>query len=256
VTEDQDYDRLAADYHRIFPDWRETVNRQGEQLDRLIRAEMADRAMDVLDCSSGIGTQAIGLARRGHRVTASDISTAALERSTREGHALGVHLVTVRADIRQLGKAISGHFDVVLSCDNAISHLLTPIDLRTALEAMRDCLNPGGLLLMSLRDYRRDARGRPRATVPSISGRPGHRQTVFQLWDWETPRIYRPDLVFLAETSAGWQLKVYPLPRLRTWTRHGVIAQLNAAGLSDVRWRPAQETGFYQPIATGRHQPV
>ena len=252
MDEAEAYDRLAADYHRIFPDWRDTVDRQGEQLDRLIRSDMGDRALNVLDCSSGIGTQAIGLARRGHRVTASDISPAALERAVREGQAWDIELVTVVADIRHLERAITERFDVVLSCDNSICHLLSPADLRTAFTAMRDRLNPGGLFLVSLRDYRRDARGRPPATPPRVSGDPGRRQAVFQLWRWEARDIYRPDLVFLLEADGRWQLSVYPLPRLRAWTREPLVAQLNAAALSDVRWRPPAETGYYQPIATGR----
>jgi SAM-dependent methyltransferase len=246
------YDRLAADYHRIFPDWRETVDRQGGALDRLIRAEVADRPLDVLDCSSGIGTQAIGLALRGHRVVASDISAAALRRAAREALARGARLHTVQADMRQLGSAISDRFDVVLSCDNSISHFLSAGDLRTALAAMRDRLKPDGLLLVSLRDYRHDARGRPSATAPHVWGKPGRRRVVIQLWNWESRLVYRPDLAFLEERARDWRLQVYRLPPLRAWTRSPIVDQLRRARLSDVRLRRPAETGYYQPIATGR----
>jgi glycine/sarcosine N-methyltransferase len=248
------YDRLAADYHRIFPDWRETVDRQGRALDRLIRAEVADRPLEVLDCSSGIGTQAIGLALRGHRVVASDISAAALRRAAREALARGARLHTVQADMRQLGSAISDRFDVVLSCDNSISHFLSLRDLRAAIAQMRDRVKPGGLVLISLRDYRRDARGRPTSTPPHVFGKPGRRRVVFQVWDWESRLVYRPDLAFLEERAGDWQLTVYPVPPLRTWTRSPLVSQLRAAGLVDVRWRLPVDTGYYQPIATG-HTP-
>jgi hypothetical protein len=57
------YDELADDYHLIYSDWDASIRRQGDDLDALIGQ---DRAA-VLDCSCGIGTQAIGLALRGPR---------------------------------------------------------------------------------------------------------------------------------------------------------------------------------------------
>lgn len=252
VDEGRAYDRLAADYHKIFPDWRETVDRQGRALDRLIRAEVADRPLEVLDCSSGIGTQAIGLALRGHRVVASDISAAALQRAAKEARVRGTRLTTVQADIRELGTAITDQFDVVLSCDNSISHFLATSDLRAAIAAMRDRVKPGGLLLVSLRDYQRDARGRPNTTAPHVFGKPGRRRVVFQVWHWESRLVYRPDLAFMEENGRDWQLHVYHLPPLRTWTRGLVVSQLEWAGLLDVRWRLQRDSGYYQPIATGR----
>jgi methylase of polypeptide subunit release factors len=80
------YDELAADYHLVYADWDASIVRQGESLDRLIYARRAS----VLDCACGIGTQAIGLALRGHRVTGSDISPAAVGRVTREAERRGV----------------------------------------------------------------------------------------------------------------------------------------------------------------------
>ncbi len=72
----QFYEQLADDYHLIFADWRESVRRQGEILDRLICAAMGDQAQTVLDCACGIGTQAIGLALHGYRVHATDLAPA------------------------------------------------------------------------------------------------------------------------------------------------------------------------------------
>lgn len=64
------YDELADDYHLIYADWDASIRRQGAALDALIGQDRAD----VLDCACGIGTQAIGLALRGHRVTGTDLT--------------------------------------------------------------------------------------------------------------------------------------------------------------------------------------
>jgi glycine/sarcosine N-methyltransferase len=56
------YDGLASDYHLFYDDWEAAVQRQGAALDRLIKG-LHPSAVELLDCSCGIGTQAIGLAR-------------------------------------------------------------------------------------------------------------------------------------------------------------------------------------------------
>ena len=76
------YDSLASHYHLIFANWREAVLRHGEILDKLIRTQInISSATSLLDCSGGIGTQALGLALRGYVVHASDISPRAVERA-------------------------------------------------------------------------------------------------------------------------------------------------------------------------------
>ena len=61
------YDDLAADYHHVYAEWESAIERQSCVLDRLIQRESSADASLVLDCSCGIGTQAIGLARQGIR---------------------------------------------------------------------------------------------------------------------------------------------------------------------------------------------
>lgn len=68
------YDRTASLYHLIFRDWDESIERQAGQLGDVIRERFGEGARTVLDVSCGIGTQAIGLAKRGFAVTASDLS--------------------------------------------------------------------------------------------------------------------------------------------------------------------------------------
>ena len=70
------YDELAPFYHLIFPDWEASIQRQAESLDGVIRERWGEGRLSILDVACGIGTQALGLAALGHRVTASDISAA------------------------------------------------------------------------------------------------------------------------------------------------------------------------------------
>jgi 2-polyprenyl-3-methyl-5-hydroxy-6-metoxy-1,4-benzoquinol methylase len=137
------YQQLAKDYHLIYADWTKAIERQGATLDRLIRAQIGGPPLTVLDCSCGIGTQAIALARRGYTVHATDLSPAAVERAAREAAAQGAALTVGVADFRTLETQVAGMFDVVLSCDNSLPHLLTDDDLRRAARSMRAKLRAG-----------------------------------------------------------------------------------------------------------------
>src|SRR5438105_4222402 len=124
------YDSLASDYHLIFAKWEEAVVRHGEILDKLIRTQLnVSSAPPLLDCSCGIGTQAIGLALRGYRVHASDVSSKAVERAQKEAQALNVPMTFSIADFHYLDTQIARIYRVVLSCDNALPHLLTDAEL-------------------------------------------------------------------------------------------------------------------------------
>ena len=95
------YDALAPHFHLIHPDWESSVAVQGEQLDGIIR-EFVPGAQTVLDCACGIGTQALGLAARKYRVTASDIAANALTRAREEAARRALEIEFSIADMREL----------------------------------------------------------------------------------------------------------------------------------------------------------
>jgi glycine/sarcosine N-methyltransferase len=242
------YDGLAADYHLVYGDrWEDAVAQQGEVLDRLIRS-VRDAAADVLDCSCGIGTQAIGLALRGHRVHGTDISEPSLERARVEAARLGATVSFAVADFRDLA-SVSGTFDVVLSCDNALPHLLDEADIASALRAMRSKLRPGGLLIISIRDYDKE---RPPAPPPYVVAGPP-RRLVVRLHDWDAPDSphYTVRFFFLTETDDGWTMTHHGA-RYRAMPRGELAAAAAAADFDDIAWHEADDVGYHQPILTAR----
>src|SRR2546423_11373012 len=95
------YDELAPAYHLIYEDWDTAVEHQSVALDRLIRSRLPD-AQSVLDCSCGIGTQAIGLAGHGYNVHGTDVSERALDRARLEAIRRGLDIAFTACDIRDL----------------------------------------------------------------------------------------------------------------------------------------------------------
>jgi SAM-dependent methyltransferase len=246
------YNRLAADYHFIFADWRKSILRQSEALDRLIRTTINATGRTVLDCSCGIGTQAIGLAVRGYTVHATDISPQAVDRARQEAQAHKVSMTFGVADFRALHDSVEGCFDVVLSCDNSLAHMLTPDDLTQALSSMRSRLNPGGLLLLSIRDYDQAVLDKPRATLPVVTEGTQGRSVVFQVWDWAEDGIsYTLNHFTLRQDEVGWQTECR-VTQLRAWQRAEMDMALAQAGLTDITWHMPPDTGYHQPIVTAR----
>lgn len=246
------YDRLADDYHLIFADWRAGVRRQGQVLDALIRDQLGDGARTMLDCTCGIGTQAIGLALAGHLVHGTDLSPRAVERAVSEAASFGVSLTTGVADVRRLEAAVAGTFEVVLSCDNSLAHLLTEAELRLAVRNMVAKLAPGGLLLISLRDYDAILTEKPTATLPQRAERDGERHISFQLWTWlDDGASYRFELFTLRERDGEWTIGRYEAT-LRAIQRTELTAAIEATRCTDVRWHAPEESGYYQPIVTAR----
>src|SRR5262245_22603210 len=95
------YERMASLYHLIFQDWDESIERQAEQLADVIRERWGVSARTVLDVSCGIGTQAIGLAKRGFVITASDLSGGAIARAKDEAQKRSVEIDFSVCDMRK-----------------------------------------------------------------------------------------------------------------------------------------------------------
>ena len=146
------YDSLSPEYHdNMGWDWESTMRKEGATLARFIENQVGRPGpYSILDCSCGIGTQAIGLALQGHQVHATDLSTVSIDCARQEASNLGVAITFGVADFRELSETVSDTFDVVLSCDNSIAHCLKDDDLRAALASMKARLNPGGLLLIAI----------------------------------------------------------------------------------------------------------
>jgi SAM-dependent methyltransferase len=244
------YDGLSGDYHLLFLDWQQGIRWQGKVLDQLLRGLLGNGPLAVLDCCCGIGTQAIGLAFLGHRVHATDLSPAAVERAGREAAALGASVTFGVADVRKLADQVEGRFDAVIACDNSLPHLLSDDDLQRGVAGMAAKLRRGGVLLATIRDYDAVVRERPASTpVRVIPGPP--RRVTFQVWDWAADgRTYRVHQFILHE-EGGWRLS-HHAGEYRALLREELTDALRGAGLTEVRWQTPEESGYYQPVVTAR----
>ena len=123
---------------------------------RDLLADRADRPLAVLDVGAGQGTQALRLAREGHRVTAVDVSDQMLApfRAALEAEPPSVRRqVTLRVgDVRELSGVVAATglttYDLVL-CHGVLMYLDDP---GPALAGLAAATAPGGLLSLVARN--------------------------------------------------------------------------------------------------------
>ena len=129
----------SGDYPRMVETFLVPV---GERL-----AEACDIApgMKVLDVAAGTGNASIPAARRGAKVTASDLTPDLLEAGARRPEAEGLDIEWVEADAEHL-PFDDGSFDVVMS---AIGVMFAPHHQDAADELVRVCRPGGKIALLS-----------------------------------------------------------------------------------------------------------
>jgi len=179
------YDQLAPYYHLLYPNWEASSVRQSRGLAHVLSEFGVAPGSAVLDAACGIGTQALGLAQLGFNVTAADLSPVAVARARNEARARDLAITFATADLRRLSSVFQNQFAAVLACDNAIPHLLSDEEIRTAFIECRRLLLPGAVLVLSVRDYAAIERRTPDHHSYGTRSIGERTYTAEQIWHWD-----------------------------------------------------------------------
>ena len=241
------YDELAPYYHLIFADWEKSIKRQARQLDDIIKSHWGAEFRSILDVSCGIGTQTLGLAEQGYQVTASDLSPEAIERARREAEKRRLHIDFSVADMRKAHEHHPGRFDLVISCDNSVPHLLSDAEIQEAFESFYRCVRPGGGCLITVRDYDREERSDVKVVPYGIRQTEGVTYLVFQVWEFDGDHY---DLSIYIIEDAGGEKGIAHIFRTRYYAVSPRRLQelMKEAGFQNVH---QVESEFYQPVIVG-----
>lgn len=243
------YDNMANQYDKLFSDWQAATREQAVILDKLFNDFGFDKTASVLDCACGIGTQAIGLAALGYRVTASDISDGELAEAARRAENNGVDIHFEHADFRSLSDTFSEPFDIVIAMDNALPHMLTGDALESAVKSIIGQVRPGGLFAASIRDYDSILADKPSYSPPYIHKTNNGQRVCFQTWDWSGDN-YRLTQ-YIIDDGDDLQVSKF-VCEYRATCREELTNLLLAAGCQEVVWKFPDKTGFYQPIVVAK----
>jgi SAM-dependent methyltransferase len=243
------YDRLTPFYHLIYADWKSTIRQHGEALDEIIRSTGVETPCAVLDAACGIGTQTLGLALLGYQLTGSDFCATAVERAQKEANQRGLSIQTTVADMRELYAHHNRTFDVVIACDNAIPHLLSDAQILVALKEFHRCTAPGGLCLVSVRDYTNvELRGPAQLHPNGVHQVEKTRYVLLQVWN-PLPPLHET-ISYIIEHREG----ALPVTHTSRETCYAVpiyrlMRLMDDAGFHEVR---RVDGVFFQPVIIGR----
>ena len=241
------YDELSPFYHLIFQDWEVSIERQANILDGIIKSEWGHNVSTIVDVSCGIGTQAIGLARLGYDVDASDLSPKEIERAKEEAKKRGLDINYSVSDMRNSFVHHSKEFDVLISCDNSVPHLLSDLDILNAFKEFYRCIKPGGGCLITLRDYENEERDGIQVKPYGVRVDQGIKYIIFQTWEFHDD-IYDLSMYFIRDDGARQaETKIFR-SQYYVVTVSKIVELMREAGFKGAK---QIESDFYQPVIVG-----
>ena len=243
------YDKMAAQYDKLFLDWQATTREQAEILDQIFKKNGFDKSASILDCACGIGTQAIGLAVIGYNITGSDISDGEIAEAKERAAKNNVNIPFEHADFCALSEVFSEQFDIIIAMDNALPHMLTADDLSLAIKSIVTQLADGGMFVASIRDYDALLMDKPPYSPPYIHQTANGQRVSFQTWNWsgENYRLIQ----YIIDDQNTLEVSRFAC-EYRATRRAEITNLLLENGCSKVTWLFPEETGFYQPIVVAR----
>ena len=133
--------------------------------------------------------------------------------------------------------------------DNALPHMLTPSDLKTAINSIASKTKNGGIFIASIRDYDELLKSKPPYSPPYIHKTQNGKRVSFQTWTWKGDNYELTQ--YIIEDEKNLKVSKYNC-EYRAVTRQELTNLLLESGFSEVKWLFPTETDFYQPIVVAK----
>jgi len=179
----------------------------------------------------------------------SVLSPQSIGRAKREAESRQLDITFSVCDMRQIEAHHAGGFDVVLSADNSIPHILSDKEILETLKGMYSRLRPGGGCIITVRDYDKAERGRGIVKPYGIREIGGTRYLIWQVWDFEGDQ-YALSMYFVEDNLRDSTGKSHIMrSHYYAISPDSVLALMGEAGFGELE---RLDEVFFQPVLVGR----
>jgi glycine/sarcosine N-methyltransferase len=250
------YDAFSSDYDR-FVNWESRLAYEMPFITRTLQdlAPSAVNPLRVLDAACGTGMHVLELSRRGFEAAGSDLSPGMIAKARQNAQAAGIRAEFAAAGFGELAGAFYASplfpFDALLCLGNSLPHVLDAQALTAALADFKDCLRPGGLLILQNRNFDAVMQARQRWMEPQAFHEGQEEWLFLRFYDYLPSDLIDFNVVSLHRASAGeWQQQIHTT-RLRPLLEAEVRTGLQEAGFSQIKLFGSMEGQPFNPQASG-----
>lgn len=249
MTTVQQYDTFSADYHWLYSD--HTLSGKRALDDNADVLALADPKASMLDCSCGIGTFAIALAKLGFCVSASDASQGMIDQATIAATHADVNLLLKCSTWEDLPARVAGPFDLVFCLGNAIGHTRNGEEMLRSLKGMRAVLRSGGRLVIDSRNWEQSRKEKTRFTPYPWRERAGQR--CLPLYVWNFPERFEDahtiEVLLIFDSDGKVSVRSYPIVYY-PFRVEELSERLRTAGFKNIHHKFSENREGYRVIAS------
>jgi SAM-dependent methyltransferase len=205
------YDEFARDYHWLYSD--HVLSGEliiEENKDVLSTTEQNTR---ILDCSCGIGTLALALAKRGFKVIGSDGSKEMIEQAISAAATAGLNIPLICSTWEELPKHFADRFELLFCLGNSICHCRNKDEMLRSLEGMRRLLRNDGKLVIQSRNWEYLRQEKKRVTHFQWRERGGQRCLPIYVWSFPESfdAAHTTEIILVFDTNGQTSIRSYPI---------------------------------------------
>jgi SAM-dependent methyltransferase len=243
------YDGFAADYHWLYSDYVLSGKAYLAEHDDVLRE--AGPAARILDCSCGIGTFPLGLAKLGYAVSGSDRSSGMIDQANLAAAHAGLTVPFTRCAWQYLPSHFSDPFDLIFCLGNSIGHASSGEEMLQSLQGMRAVLKRGGKLVMQSRNWERLREQRKGFTLYQWRERNGQRCLPIYVWNYPDrfEDTHTIDVLLVFDSGDKASIRSYPI-NYHPFRIEELTDRLRSAGFPNIQINFTENREDYLLIAS------
>jgi len=205
------YDDFARDYHWLYSDRGLSGELALEENNEIL--SITDQEAWILDCSCGIGTLVLALAKRGCKVVGADGSKGMIEQAISAAKSAGLNVPLICSTWEELPHNFSDRFDLIFCLANSIGHCRSRDEMLRSLEGIRKVLRTDGKLVIQSRNWEYLRKEKKRLTHFEWRERAGQRCLPIYVWNFpeELDAVHIIEVVLIFDAAGQVSIRSYPI---------------------------------------------